>query len=114
APGRAVGPTRSPSAAAPAARARPPRPVRIVEPRVQQLRPQPQFVGDRADLLTRQDPANGSLLELSAEDPKSSSGHRSSPGDFHLSLLKTRPSRFSCVFRTDQAIWPVMVRWLGI
>ena len=32
----------------------------------------------------------------------------------HLSLLKTRPSRFSCVFRTDQAIWPVMVRWLGI
>src|SRR5437870_648394 len=32
----------------------------------------------------------------------------------HLSLLKTRPSRFSCVLRTDQAIWPVMVRWLGI
>src|SRR5947199_9083704 len=31
-----------------------------------------------------------------------------------LSLLKTRPSRFSCVLRTDQAIWPVMVRWLGI
>src|SRR5438445_11913052 len=31
-----------------------------------------------------------------------------------VSLLKTRPSRFSCVFRTDQAIWPVMVRWLGI
>src|SRR5207249_2400649 len=27
---------------------------------------------------------------------------------------KTRPSRFSCAFRTDQAIWPVMVRWLGI
>src|SRR2546422_3417647 len=34
--------------------------------------------------------------------------------DFRVSFLKTRPSRFSCVFRTDQAIWPVMVRWLGI
>src|SRR3989449_7596875 len=31
-----------------------------------------------------------------------------------VSLLKTRPSRFSCVLRTDQAIRPVMVRWLGI
>src|SRR5439155_18479803 len=31
-----------------------------------------------------------------------------------VSFLKSRPSRFSCAFRTDQAIWPVMVRWLGI
>ena len=31
-----------------------------------------------------------------------------------LSLPKTHPSRFSCVFRMDQGIWPVMVRWLGI
>src|SRR2546428_12245867 len=31
-----------------------------------------------------------------------------------VSFLKSRPSRFSCVLRTDQAIWPVMVRWLGI
>src|SRR5438132_399345 len=31
-----------------------------------------------------------------------------------LSPLKTRRSRFSCVLRTDRAIWPVMVRWLGI
>src|SRR6059058_370201 len=36
------------------------------------------------------------------------------PSRRRLSLLKTRPSRFSCVLRTDQAIWPVMVRWLGI
>src|SRR3989442_11497174 len=31
-----------------------------------------------------------------------------------VSFLKSRPSRFSCAFRTDRAIWPVMVRWLGI
>src|SRR5438445_2835480 len=31
-----------------------------------------------------------------------------------VSFLKSRPSRFSCVLRTDEAIWPVMVRWLGI
>src|SRR2546430_2874881 len=31
-----------------------------------------------------------------------------------VSFLKSRPSRFSCVVRTDRAIWPVMVRWLGI
>src|SRR5207249_7525303 len=36
------------------------------------------------------------------------------PSRRRLSLLKTRPSRFSCVLRTDQAIWPVMVSWLGI
>src|SRR5437870_172601 len=62
-----------------------------VAPRVQQLRPQPQFVGYRANLLARQDPANGSLLERSAEDPESSSGHRPSPGG--LSLISLSHSR---------------------
>src|SRR6266705_1476475 len=63
----------------------------IVAPRVQQLRPQPQLVGYRANLLARQDPANGSLLERSAEDPESSSGHRPSPGG--LSLISLSHSR---------------------
>src|SRR5206468_11926267 len=49
-----------------------------VEPRVQQLRPQSQFVGHRANLLASQNPANGRFLKLSAEDPESSSGHRPS------------------------------------
>src|SRR5947208_14268294 len=31
-----------------------------------------------------------------------------------VSLLKTRPSRFACVFRTDHAIGAVMVTWVGI
>jgi len=36
-----------------------------------------QVVGDRANLLARRDPADGRLLELPAEDPKSRSRHQS-------------------------------------
>src|SRR2546426_10768573 len=81
----------------------------IIKPRIQQLRPQPQFVGHRTNLLAGQNPANGSFLELSAEDPESSSGHQSSPGG--LSLVSVSHSRGAAqrlahtVARTRPGAW---------
>src|SRR5947208_16486065 len=62
----------------------------VVEPRVEQV-PKAEFAGHRANLLAGQDPTDGRDLERLAIDPKSSSGHRSSPR--RLSLVSLSHAR---------------------
>src|SRR6266404_764931 len=62
----------------------------VVEPRVEQV-PKAEFAGHRTNLLAGQDPTDGRDLERLAIDPKSSSGHRSSPR--RLSLVSLSHAR---------------------